>query len=178
MAILADAISFVVSAVCLWWIRTPEPAPRPTDRRPMWTDIVEGLRVVMRDPVLRATTLGSMTWNLFSGGLLDAIYVLYLSRDLLLTPAQIASLFVVVGVVGVVGALVWPRLMPVLGIGPGMIVADTLAVLGTLCIPFIQGPPEQALVLLMGVLVVVGFAQPMMFIGGGARCVRHSARRT
>src|SRR5207237_4882333 len=90
-----------------------------------------------------------------------------LSRDLQLAPAQIASLFVVVGVVGVVGALVWPSLVPVLGIGPSMILADTLAVLGTLCIPLVQGPPQQVVLLLSGVLVVIGFAQPMMFIGGG-----------
>ena len=166
-AILADAISFAVSASCLWWIRTPEPTPQPSQGRPMWPDVVEGLRVVIHDPVLRATTLASMTWNLFSGGLLDAIYVLYLSRDLQLEPTQIASLFVVVGVVGVVGALVWPRLVPVLGIGPSMIAADTLAVLGTLCIPLVQGPPEQVVLLLAGVLLVIGFAQPMMFIGGG-----------
>jgi predicted MFS family arabinose efflux permease len=166
-AILADAISFAVSAVCVWSIRMPEAAPRPTNGRPLWPDIVEGLQVVIHDPVLRATTLASMTWNLFSGGLLDAIYVLYLSRDLQLTPAQIASLFVVVGILGVVGALVWPHLVLVLGIGPSMILAATLAVLGTLCIPLVQGPPEQVVLLLSGVLLVIGFAQPMMFIGGG-----------
>jgi predicted MFS family arabinose efflux permease len=165
-ALLADALSFVVSAVCLGWIRTPEPAPRPAHGQPLWPDIVEGLRVVIRNPV-RATTLASMTWNLFSGGMLDAIYVLYLSRDLQLVPAQIASLLVVAGVSEVVGALAWPRLVPVLGIGRSMIVADSLAVLGTLCIPLIQGPREQVLLLLTGVLLVVGFAQSMMFIGGG-----------
>src|SRR5258707_5338174 len=126
-AILADAISFPLSAVCLWWIRTPEPAPQPFHGRPMWPDIVEGLRVVVRNPILRATTLASMTWNLFSGGVLDAIYVLYLSRDLQLAPAQNPRLFVVVGVVGVVGALVWPRPGPVLGIGPSTVFAAMLS---------------------------------------------------
>src|SRR5437899_8257481 len=48
-----------------------------------------------------------------------------------------------------------------------MFVADTLAVLGTLCIPFVQGPPEQVVLLLSSLLLVIGFAQPMMFIGGG-----------
>jgi predicted MFS family arabinose efflux permease len=99
--------------------------------------------------------------------MLDAIYVLYFSRDLQLAPAQIATLLVVAGVVGVVGALVWPRLVLVFGIGPSMIAGDSLAVLGTLCIPLVQGPPEQAMLLLTGVLLVVGFAQSMMFIGGG-----------
>jgi hypothetical protein len=66
------------------------------------------------------------------------------------------------------GALVWPRLVLVFGIGPSMIAGDSLAVLGTLCIPLVQGPPEQAMLLLTGVVLVVGFAQSMMFIGGGA----------
>src|SRR6267378_4008633 len=50
---VADAISFAVSAVCVWWIRRPEPAPRPTHGRPMWPDIVEGFQVVIHNPVLR-----------------------------------------------------------------------------------------------------------------------------
>src|SRR5438067_3750518 len=142
-AILADAISFAVSAVCVWWIRMPEPASRPTHGRPMWPDIVEGFQVAIHDPILRATTLASMTWNLFSGGLLDAIYVLYLSRDLQLAPAQVATLFVTSGLAGVVGALVWPRFVAArLGIGPSLILADTLSVLGTLCVPLVQGSPE------------------------------------
>jgi predicted MFS family arabinose efflux permease len=166
-AILADAISFALSAVCVWWIRMPEPAPLPTHGRPMWPDIIEGLRVVIRDPILRATTLASMTWNLFSGGLVDAIYVLYLSRELQLAPGQVATLFVTSGLAGVVGALVWPRVAQRLGIGPSLIVADTLSVLGTLCIPFVSGASEQVVLLLGGVSLTIGFAMPMVFVGGG-----------
>jgi hypothetical protein len=57
----------------------------------MWSDIAEGMRVVISDPILRATTLASMTWNPFSGGLLDAIYVLHLSRELQLAPSQVQA---------------------------------------------------------------------------------------
>jgi len=175
-AILADAISFAVSAVCVWWIRMPEPAPRPTHGRPMWPDIVEGLQVVIRDPILRATTLASMTWNLFSGGLLDAIYVLYLSRELHLAPGQVATLFVTSGLAGVVGALVWPRLARRLGIGPSLIVADTLSVLGTLYIPFVSGAPEHVVLLLGGVSLTIGFASRWSSSAAG-RCARRLARR-
>jgi hypothetical protein len=49
------------------------------------------MRVVISDPILRATTLASMTWNPFSGGLLDAIYVLHLSRELQLAPSQVQA---------------------------------------------------------------------------------------
>src|SRR5258707_13023761 len=98
----------------------PEPAPQPTHGRPMWPDIVEGFQVVIHDPVLRATTLASMTRNLFSGGLLGAIYLLYLSCDLQLAPVQIARFLVVDGILGVFGALVCPRLECELGGSPSM----------------------------------------------------------
>src|SRR2546427_13303008 len=105
-----------------------------------------------------------MTWNLFSGGLLDAIYVLYLSRELQLAPSQVATLFVTSGLAGVVGALVWPRFVAArLGIGPSLILADTLSVLGTLCVPLVQGSPEQVVLLLSCVSLTIGFAMPMVF---------------
>jgi hypothetical protein len=64
-------------------------------------------------------------------------------------------------------ALVWPRVAPRLGIGSSLIVADTLSVLGTLCIPFVSGAPEQVVLLLGGVSLTIGFAMPMVFVGGG-----------
>ena len=55
IAILIDAFSFVVSAVCLGGIRRPEPPVRPTtDGHTTWMAIREGLRLVVHDPILRA----------------------------------------------------------------------------------------------------------------------------
>src|SRR3954466_9718015 len=52
VALLVDAISFVVSAISLMLIRSPEPArPRQTARRPIRSEILEGLRLVGRHPV-------------------------------------------------------------------------------------------------------------------------------
>src|SRR5206468_1968516 len=69
---------------------------------------------------------------------------------------------------GVVGALVWPRFVAArLGIGPSLILADTLSVLGTLCVPLVQGSPEQVVLLLSCVSLTIGFAMPMVFVGGG-----------
>jgi predicted MFS family arabinose efflux permease len=98
---------------------------------------------------------------------LDAIYVLYLSRELQLEPAQVATLFVTSGLAGVVGTLVWPSLARRLGIGPSLIVADTLSVLGTLCIPFVSGAPEPVVLLLGALTLTIGFAMPMVFVGSG-----------
>jgi hypothetical protein len=46
-------------------------------------------------------------------------------------------------------------------------VADTLGVLGTLCRPLVSGAPEQVVLLLGGLSSIIGFAMPMVFVGGG-----------
>jgi hypothetical protein len=43
IAIIFDAVSFLVSALCVWLIRTPEPPLEPTEQRqPLWRDVAEG----------------------------------------------------------------------------------------------------------------------------------------
>ena len=60
-AILVDAISFGVSAVSLGLIRRPEPArPARTSPTPIRHEIVEGLRLVGRHPLLVPLTLRSV----------------------------------------------------------------------------------------------------------------------
>lgn len=57
-------------------------------RQLIYPQTVEEIQAVLRDtarypaPVLRATTVASGLWNFFSGGMLDAVYVVYLVRDL------------------------------------------------------------------------------------------------
>jgi len=168
-AILFDAVSFVLSAVCLWWIRQPEPEPMPKSAgHRWWSEIKEGLREVVQQPILRATTLSSMVWNFFSGGLLDAIYVLYLSRELHMSAGQIATVFTMSGVAGVAGALVWTRIARRVGLGRSIIAGQVLACLGTLAVPFVDGSPEQATLILIGVILIIGFAMPMSFVGLGS----------
>jgi len=53
---------------------------------------------------------------------------------------------------------VWPRVAPLLGLGPSLIVAKSLAVLGTLAVPLVKGPAEQVVLLLSGVSAIIGFA--------------------
>ena len=55
IAILLDAVSFVISALCLGGIRTPEPPNRASaNGNSTWMSIREGLRIVVHDPILRA----------------------------------------------------------------------------------------------------------------------------
>src|SRR3954470_10341105 len=101
LAILVDAISFVVSAISLMLIRSPEPRrPVPTTRTPMGQEIVEGLQLVRRHVVLVPLTLRSVIAHV-AGSFYGVLYTIYLVEDLRLEP-------LVVGVVisaGGVGSL-------------------------------------------------------------------------
>ena len=55
VAILVDAVSFLVSALSVGSIKRTEPEPAPTaDRESVWREMVEGLRTITRDRTLRA----------------------------------------------------------------------------------------------------------------------------
>src|SRR5256885_827801 len=66
LAILVDAVSFVVSVASLLLIRAPEPAPAArAERGSIRDEIGEGLRVVLGNPLLRAIAGCTGTSNLF-----------------------------------------------------------------------------------------------------------------
>jgi MFS family permease len=169
-ALLFDAASFVVSALSLLLIHKPEPPPRhvPGSRPRIWPEIKAGLHAIAEQPVLRATTLSGATWNFFSGGMGDALFVLFYSRELQLSAAQIAALFTVSGVSGVVGAVNATRITRRFGLGPSVIVAFTATSAGTLAIPFIHGSTEQVLGLLGGLMIVFGLGMSMVFVVMGS----------
>ncbi len=159
-AILLDALSFCVSAASVAWIRTAESAPYRSSREvPVWRDIVQGLQTVIRSPVLRAITLSAATWNFFSGGLLDAIYILYLSREAQLGPFQVASLFTVSGIAGVAGAVLCGRVARRVGLGRMFIGSAFVASLGTLAVPLVDPAATLRWVGFGAVALTVGFAQ-------------------
>jgi len=82
-ALLADAASFVVSAVALGSIRPAEPLPAARARG----EVLEGLRYLRTVPILRASFAAQATVSLF-GAIFGALYVLYGTRVLHVTPAD------------------------------------------------------------------------------------------
>ncbi|MGH4020316.1 MAG: hypothetical protein ACRDT0_13990 [Pseudonocardiaceae bacterium] len=66
-ALLADAVSFLASAVFLHRIHTVEPKLARPPRPDLRAEIAEGLRYVLRHPLLRPITACTGTSNLFSG---------------------------------------------------------------------------------------------------------------
>lgn len=105
--LVVDAASFVVSAVCLRSIRAVEPAPQPKARRSVRADVVEALKVVVRDPYLRVLTLHSGAVNLCMAGL-QALWVLFLVRTAGLGSWVVGALTAAIAIGGVLGATLAP----------------------------------------------------------------------
>jgi MFS family permease len=140
LAILVDAISFAVSAVSLALIRSPEP-PRPkrTLPTPMRAEIVEGLQLVRRHPILVPLTLRSIIAHV-AGSFYGVLYTIYLIQDLHLTPFLLGVVVSAGGVGALVGSLFASGVIARLGIGPALIwTATGASVIGVLT-PLAGGP--------------------------------------
>jgi Transmembrane secretion effector len=77
-ALLADAVSFLVSAFCLWRVRAAEPAPAGTGQRGFFRQAREGVRFVWADRVLRAVAATSALSNLLftAASALNALFLI------------------------------------------------------------------------------------------------------
>jgi MFS family permease len=140
LAILVDAISFVVSAISLLLIRSRE-APRPprTLATPIRLEILEGLRLVRRHAVLVPLTLRSIIAHV-AGSFYGVLYTIYLIEDLQLSPLLLGVVVSAGGVGSLVGSFFASRVIARFGFGPALIgTAVGASIIGVLT-PLAGGP--------------------------------------
>lgn len=139
-AILFDAASFLFSALFLGSMRTSEPPPKPVeDRKSVWSEIGEGLRVVLSNRVLRALALCSGTFTFF-GNFFHALYTYYAVHDMGMPPAVVGVLIGAGGIGALVGAILVGPVTRRFGVGPTLI--GSLAFAGVVGLPIVlvNGP--------------------------------------
>jgi MFS family permease len=163
VAIVVDACSFLVSALCSGLIRAPEPAAPPSERRTLLADIGEGLRALVADPILRPI-IGSSTVGSFGGAMQQALLVLYLTRGLGLSPTLLGIVFAASGVASVLGALLAGPARDRVGPGPAIVGGVLLWCIGNLLVPLARGPLAVALPLLLAARLISGVGTPVYSI--------------
>ncbi|MFV0131496.1 MFS transporter [Streptomyces sp. HMX112] len=104
LAVVADAIGYVLSAVFLWGIKRPEPRPEAAPGASLRADIGEGLRFVFGQPLLRAMAASTGLGNFFTAVLM-ATQTVYLVRGLGLEPGAVGLVLSAAAVGGLAGAL-------------------------------------------------------------------------
>jgi MFS family permease len=163
MAVLVDSLSFVASVISLLLIHAPEPPPVGSGGQKqgsMWSELGEGLGVVVGNPLLRSIAGCTGTSNLF-GNATQAVYLLYVTRELGLEPAVVGLIFAVSGPGALVGAVVAGGLARRFGLGRTIIGSITIGAASNLLIPLASGPQPVLVAMLMVPMLVGGAASPI-----------------
>lgn len=147
--ILIDSLSFLVSAGSLATIRTPEPLPaRPAEREGTWREIGEGVRLIRDGPIFRTLAGVTGAWYLFRN-IIGAVIILFVTRQLHVSPAVQGIIYAVGGLSSMAGALLAEGVTRRWGFGTMMFRMLLLAVVSTVFIPLASGPLALIVVCLL-----------------------------
>ena len=155
VAVVADAISFVVSALLIGRIRTTESKPLAEERRSLLSELWEGLRYVLKHQYVRGMAASVAIFNFF-GNVGGSILLVYLVRELGLSATTIGIVLGLGNVGFLVGAILARRIEARLGVGRTIVGSSLLSVPGLLLVPL--APHDFAVPLLIASGVIVGFA--------------------
>lgn len=111
-----DALSFPGSALFVSRIQRRETPPARHERRPLRTEIAEGLGFVVKHSLLRRIVACTSLGNLF-GSMTMALFVLFVLRDLGLSTGVVGLIFSASAVGGLAGALASGWVARLLGAG-------------------------------------------------------------
>jgi MFS family permease len=149
-ALTVDAISFAIAGVFKARISTSGPPPRPTERH-LAAEIAVGLRAVFTQPVVRVVILAAALGAL-AGQMQNIVLVLFLIQGLKLPTGLVGLAITIVGVAGVLSALVTTPITRRLGPGRAFIAGMVISALAGLVLVLAGGPMTLLVVALAQVL--------------------------
>jgi MFS family permease len=163
IALIADAISYLASAFLLGRINPVEPIPAP--RKGL--GIGQGLRFLMRSPILRPALFGSATLNLFNY-MYGALIILYVTTYLNIQPVVLGIGLALASVGALTGAAIARRLAERFGVGPTLVFSYILFPAPLILIPLADGPYPLVLAMLLVAEFLSGMGVMILDIVGGS----------
>ena len=137
LAMLADALSYLGSVMFLRRIESPEP-PIEHEEGPVRERLLAGLSFVIGDPIMRPTLLSVATINLFTFAS-SALFILYATTTLGVSPGALGLALGMGGVGAVLGAIVASRIGRRIGLGPAYALGCLIFPVSLILIP-LAGP--------------------------------------
>jgi MFS family permease len=163
-ALVADALSFLVSAWSVAVIRTPEPAvarePATGDGgliRRVFADIVDGLRFTVTHALLRSIAGAAAVFNVFASIMLT-IFVVYAARVSHMSAGEIGVVFAGFGVGGLVAATLLDRALSRVGPGRLLLGGYVIGAAAIVSLPFVGGSATTRTIIFAAVFFVAGCA--------------------
>ncbi|HLF61357.1 MAG TPA: MFS transporter [Acidimicrobiia bacterium] len=137
IGLFINAVTFVISAISLIWVGRVQHHRRPDDERAaFFTEAANGVRYIWAEARLRITTIAAIIPN-FVIGFIEATFVVLAVEVLQAsTEAEIGILLAALGVGGVVGALVAPRIIRSFGLGKTLVMGMGFTGLAMLSVMF------------------------------------------
>lgn len=152
LGLLADAVSFVVSAACLLMIRSREAQPaEPKRGTTLRREIAAGLRFVGNDRVLLVFTISGAIANLTETAY-SSIEIPFLVRTVGLNSGTVGALLIAAGVGGVLGALIAGRVARRVGTARASVFSIAFTAPFALLIP-LTGPGPRLVLFVVGLLL-------------------------
>ncbi len=141
IAMIVDAFTFIWSAFWLWRIPKADTQPlaeadaKAGPRAPLMQtlrdDIVVGFRAIAQCPPMRAIITATAFWYI-SAGFFFATLMVFLLRDLGLSPSVLGVIISVGGLSALLGSLMARRLAKMVGYGPALVLSFCISTLGLL----------------------------------------------
>lgn len=149
-AIAIDSVTFLVSAACLWRIKTPEPPPTPAhERQHIFREIRDGAAYVARSPVLRSIAAGDIFLAMGSR-MISVAYLLWLNQEVGFSPGLLGMTFALGGISSLVASLMAERITNRGRFGVVMVISLALVPLGAVCMPLAASVSVVGFALLIG----------------------------
>jgi MFS family permease len=135
VALVADACSFLASAVSLLRIAPAEPPVEPTQRG----HVIAGLRYIAGSRTFRAALGATATINFFNF-VFFALFILYANRYLDVEAGLLGVVLGIGAIGGVLGAAISGRIVRRIGIGPAFILGCIMFPVPLVLVPLAGGP--------------------------------------
>ena len=163
IAMIVDAVSYLLSALSLRSVAAQELSTRLETGQNrliqgnLWREIAEGVRELIRTPILRALTI-SATFGGLGGAMMNTVTMLFLTHTLGFDPATIGILLAFTGIGSGIGGFLATPISHRISAGPTIILGQLLWAVGALLMPlagFVEG----------GALLFVALGQLISGIG-------------
>lgn len=165
LAIIVDAFTFIIGAESKLAIkkRVPRP-PKPSgdEQASIRREIADGIRYIVRHPVLRALAIGMVVRSFF-GNFYGALYDFYAVRELGMDAATLGLMIAGGGMGALLGASLTERVVKRYGIGRAMIGGGLVSAGIGILTPLAGSLPREYAPILLLTSQIVGDGAMMVF---------------
>ena len=134
-ALIADSVSFIVSALTLSSISPEEPPTEPAAHG----HLRSGIRYIRGSAIVRSSLLATATINFFNF-VFWALFILYATRELGVRPATLGIVLGAGAIGGLIGAVFAGRIGRRMGVGPAFVLGCLLFPVPLVLVPLAGGP--------------------------------------